>query len=92
MVLLLALSLVAGGEFVEQLGVHLHEGLEHVVDQCHNGLVPVLFADAVQRREHDRHDHLVVLLHQRHHILIVPDVQRSLCNLEQRGYYYYNNT
>ena len=41
---LLPVRLVAGGEVVEQPRVHLHEGLEHVVDQRDDRLVPVLLA------------------------------------------------
>lgn len=34
---LLLLQLVGGCELIEQLPVHLHEGLEHIVDQRYNG-------------------------------------------------------
>lgn len=78
----LPLRFVAGGEVVEELGVHLHEGLEHVVDEGDYRLVPVLFADAVEGREHDRHYHVVVLLHQRHDVLVVPEVEGALGHLK----------
>lgn len=83
--LLEPLRLVGRGEVVKQPWVHLHEGLEHVVDERHDGLVPVLLGDAVQRGEHDRHDHLVVLLDQGHDVLVVPEVQRALSDLEKEG-------
>ena len=44
-ILLLSISLVGGREVIEEATVHLHEGLEHVVDQGDDSLVPVLFTD-----------------------------------------------
>lgn len=79
--LLLPFRLIADGELVEQLRVHLHEGLEHVVDQRDDGLVPVLLGYAVEGGEHDRHDDVVVLLHQGHYVLVVPEIQGPLCHL-----------
>lgn len=70
----LALGLVGGGQVIKELAVHLHECLEHVVDERHYRLVPVLLADAVQCREHYRHDHLIVLFHQTHYVLVIPEV------------------
>lgn len=34
---LLLFQLVGGCELIKQLPIHLHEGLEHVVDQGHDG-------------------------------------------------------
>lgn len=34
---LLLLHFVGGGEVIKQFAVHLHEGLQHVVDQRHDG-------------------------------------------------------
>jgi hypothetical protein len=34
---LLLLQLVGGCELIEQLSIHLHEGLEHIVDQRYDG-------------------------------------------------------
>lgn len=34
---LLFLHFVGGSEVIKQLAVHLHEGLQHVVDQRHDG-------------------------------------------------------
>lgn len=70
----LALSLVGGSQVIKEFAVHLHERLEHVVDERHYRLVPVLLADAVQCREHNWHDHLIVLLHQTHYVLVIPEV------------------
>ena len=39
---LLPVRLVAGGEVIEQAGVHLHKGLQHVVHQRNYRLVPML--------------------------------------------------
>ena len=81
---LLTLSLVIGGELIKELAVHLHESLQDVVDQGDDGLVPVLLGDAVQGGEHDGQHHVAVLLNQVHDVLIVPEVQCSLCNLEKK--------
>ena len=43
--------------------------------------VPVLFGDPVQAGKHDWQDDAGVLLDQAHDVLVVPVVQRSLCNL-----------
>ena len=80
---LLTLSLVIGGKLIKKLAVHLHESLQDVVDQGDNGLVPVLLGDAVQGGEHDGQHHVAVLLNQVHDVLIVPEVQSSLCNLKK---------
>ena len=42
----------------------------------------MLLGDAIQGREHDGHDHLVVLLYQRHDILVIPEVESSLSHLQ----------
>ena len=39
---LLPIRLVACGEVVKEAGVHLHEGLKHVVDESDYRLVPML--------------------------------------------------
>ena len=44
--LLLSVGLIAGREVVEQPRVHLHERLQHVVDEGHDRLVPVLLTDS----------------------------------------------
>lgn len=62
--LFLPFRLIASSELIEELGIHLHESLEHIVDERHYGLVPVLLADPVQRGEHYRHYHVVVFFHQ----------------------------
>ena len=80
--LLLSLGLVGSRKLVEELTVHLHEGFEHIVHKSHNCLVPVLFADAIQSREHNRHYHMVVLLNQTHYVLIIPEVQCTLSHLK----------
>lgn len=81
---LLSLRLVAGGQLVEQLRVHLHERFQHIVDKGDDRLVPVLLADSVQSREHDRHDDSVVVLDQRHRVLIVPKVECPLGDLKRK--------
>lgn len=43
--------------------------------------VPVLFGDSVQAAEHDGEDLVDVLLDQAENILVVPEVERSLCYL-----------
>ena len=78
---LLPLALVVGGELVEELVVELHERLEDAVDERDDRLVPVLLRDAVERREHDRQNHVAVLLDQAHYVLVIPVVQRSLRHL-----------
>jgi len=79
----LPLRLVAGGQLIEQLRVHFHKRLQHVVDERHNGLIPVLLADAIKGREHDGHDDRIVLLDERHGVLIVPQIKSSLSNLKE---------
>ena len=80
LLLLLALSLrlVVGSEFVEQFPIHLHEGLEDVVDEGHDRLVPMILGNLVQRREHDRHHHARVLFDHRHDVLVVPKIESAL--------------
>lgn len=80
---LLPFRLVARGQLVKQLRVHLHERFQHVVDEGDDRLVPVLLADPVQGREHDRHDDGVVVLDQRHRVLIVPEVECPLGDLKK---------
>ena len=42
-------SLVACSKVVKQSAVHLHKCLENIVDQRHNGLVPMLLAYPAER-------------------------------------------
>ena len=96
---LLLLSLVVRRELIEELTIHLHERLEHVVDEGNDRLVPVLLRDAVQCREHYGKDHIRVLLDQTHDVFIVPVVQRPFSHLQQvrvlysfaRNKYFYCN-
>ena len=62
--ILLSFHFVVGRQFVEQLAIHLHERLQHIVDQGDYCLVPMLLADAVKCREHDRHDVRTAVLNQ----------------------------
>ena len=48
-------------------------------------MVPVLFGDAIQCREHDGHDNLIVLLYERHNVLVIPEIQSPLCNLKKQN-------
>ena len=68
-------------QVIEEPGVHLHEGLEDIIDKSDDSLVPMLFADPVECGEHDGHDDLVVLFYQGHDVLIVPEVESSFGNL-----------
>lgn len=43
--------------------------------------IPVLFGDSVQATEHDREDLVDVLLNEAEDVLVVPEVQSSLCHL-----------
>lgn len=43
--------------------------------------IPVLFGDSVQATEHDRKDFVDVLLDEAENVLVIPEVQRSLCYL-----------
>lgn len=79
--ILLPFRLVRGSELVEEFGVHLHECFENIEDECHDRLVPVLLRDAIERRKHDRHDRIVVLLDQRENVLVVPEEECSFRNL-----------
>lgn len=81
---LLSLSLVRGGELVEQFAVHLHEGFEHIVDESDNRLIPVLLADTIESREHDWHNHVVIFFYQRHYVLIVPEVESTFSHLRNK--------
>ena len=81
----LSLCLVVGGELIKQFAVHLHEGFEDVIDQGHDGLVPVVLGDAVESREHDGQHSVAVLVDEVHDVLIVPEVQRPLCHLMTQG-------
>ena len=81
--LLQPLCFVRCGEVVKQPRVHFHECFEDVVDESHDGLVPMLLGDAIQSGEHDWHDDLVVFLYQRHDVLVVPEVQRPLGHLKR---------
>ena len=47
---LLSVRLVAGSEVVKEPGVHLHEGLQHVVHQRNYRLVPMLLAYPKEQR------------------------------------------
>jgi len=40
---LLSFSLVVGREFVKEFAVDFHEGLEYIVDERYDRLVPVFF-------------------------------------------------
>ncbi len=80
--LLLTLGLVVGGELVKEFAVDFHEGLEDVVDESDDRLVPVFLGDAVQTRKHDRQDHSGVLLDQGRHVVIIPVQQSTLCYLK----------
>lgn len=77
----MSLRFVAGREFVEQFRVHFHKRLEHIIHKSNYGLVPMFLRDAVERGEHYRHYYVVVLFHQRHDILVIPEVQSPLRNL-----------
>lgn len=41
----------------------------------------MFFADAIQTRKHNWHYNSIIFLNKRHGIFIIPEVQRSLCNL-----------
>ena len=45
----------------------------------------MLFGDAIQRWEHDGHDNLIVLLYERHNVLVIPEIQSPLCNLKKQN-------
>ena len=47
----------------------------------------MLFRDAIEGREHDGHDNLIVLLDQRHDVLVIPEIQSPLCNLKLKTNY-----
>jgi len=79
---LLSFSLVVGREFVKEFAVDFHEGLEYIVDERYDRLVPVFFWDPIQRRKHDRQDHCRVFFNQAHNVLVVPVVQCPLGHLQ----------
>ena len=72
--LLLSFLLVARRKIIEQFRIHFHISLQNIIDQCNNGLIPVLLADAIERREHNGHNNCIILFNQRHGVLIVPKV------------------
>lgn len=80
---LLPFRLIASGELVEQFGIHLHECLKHVVDECYDSLIPVLLADSIQCREHYGHYHMIIFFHQWHYVFVVPKVKRSFSHLKK---------
>lgn len=80
--LLLSFRFITSCQFVEQFRIHFHECFQHIIDQSDNGLIPMLFANAIQAREHDRHYDRIIFFNQRHGIFIVPEVQCSFSNLQ----------
>ena len=47
-------------------------------------LVLYCISKEIQRQEHDRHDNLIVLLYERHNVLVIPEIQSPLCNLKNK--------
>ena len=53
--------------------------------------IPVMFlvlyciSKEIQRQEHDGHDNLIVLLYERHNVLVIPEIQSPLCNLKKQN-------
>mmetsp|Transcript_13026 Transcript_13026/g.38247 ORF Transcript_13026/g.38247 Transcript_13026/m.38247 type:complete len:450 (-) Transcript_13026:566-1915(-) len=73
---------VVVGALVEEVGVHLHEELDHVAgERVHRG-VPVRPRVCVERLEDDGQDLLSVLRDEGDHVLVVPEEERALRHLE----------
>ena len=69
-------------EFIKQLRVHLHEGLQDVVNQSNDGGIPVFLAHFIQRWKHDRKNRTAVVLDQVEDVFVVPVIQRPFRNLK----------
>jgi hypothetical protein len=55
--------------------------LEGIVDEAVDGAVPVVLGVLVERREHNGNDDIAVVADQRHDVLVVEEVQRTLRDL-----------
>ena len=82
--LLLPFRFVVCRQIIKQFTIHLHERFKHIIDEGHDGLVPVLFGDFIECREHDGKDHTRVLLYQLYHVVVVPVVEGTLSNLNHK--------
>lgn len=80
----LPFCLVIFGEFIKQHGIHLHECLENIEYQRDDSLIPMFTRYPIEGGEENRQKNFIILLNQRHQVLIVPVVESPLCNLQNK--------
>mmetsp|Transcript_68021 Transcript_68021/g.142042 ORF Transcript_68021/g.142042 Transcript_68021/m.142042 type:complete len:273 (+) Transcript_68021:345-1163(+) len=80
----LLLGLVLRGAIVKQLWVSLHQQLQNVEGEPVHRTVPVLLGVLVQRTNDDREQILAILVDQLDNVVIVPEEESALGNLEVR--------
>mmetsp|Transcript_77790 Transcript_77790/g.168251 ORF Transcript_77790/g.168251 Transcript_77790/m.168251 type:complete len:509 (-) Transcript_77790:18-1544(-) len=83
--LLLLVGAVLRGALVEQLGIGLHQQLEHVEGETMHSAVPMLLGVLVQRPNDDGEQLLAVLVDKLDDVVVVPEEERALCDLEVRA-------
>lgn len=82
--LLLSFLFILLRTLIKQFLIHLHEKLKSIIYKPVYCFVPMTLRVPVQAGEHQRNDLHRVLRHQRHHVLVVPVIQRPFGHLEMR--------
>mmetsp|Transcript_39496 Transcript_39496/g.102232 ORF Transcript_39496/g.102232 Transcript_39496/m.102232 type:complete len:344 (+) Transcript_39496:133-1164(+) len=85
--LLLLVRAVLRGALVEELRVRLHEQLQDVESEPVHRAVPVLLRVLVQRADDDGEQLLPILIDQLYNVVVVPEEERALGDLEVRAGY-----
>lgn len=69
---------------IKQFLIHLHEQFKSIVYKPVDCFVPMALRVPVEAGKHQRNDLHRILRYQRHHVLVVPVIQRPFGHLEMR--------
>lgn len=85
LLILFGLLAMLGRAFIEELRVGLHKEFQYVEGEAMYGAVPMLLRVRIESADDNREQCLAILVDELHDVIIVPQEERSLGNLEVRA-------